>query len=1474
MEKCRICNEAISDGKATVVLRTKGSDGVNRASSQRGSDLVVNPGETLHVECRRNYCKADNIARDLARQQQAPKPRCELRSELHFNFQEHCLFCGQSAKTGRKQRELGVFPVRTEDFQKSILQVCHSRNDEWSATVLGRIASVNDLHAADAVYHQQCSSNFRTGKNIPTKHTLDTSSTGDKSKRLKLGRPEIDERTSAFLEVAQFLEENDEEQTTIHDLVLKMSEFLQNTEHEPYSAKYMKTKIKEHFGERVIMTVLSTKECVVTLRDTASSILYVFHKQQKAENIEDDKLNIIEAAAKLIASDVKSMETAKDFYPDTGDIADSASYIPNSLQLLLRTMFAGKKVGVKLASIGQAIMQAIRPRAIIAPLQLGLGIQMHHHFASRFLVDTLHAHGFSSSYAEVMKYERSAAVVQGTEIPGYSEEHHIEYIADNVDHNVATIDGTGTFHGMGIIAAVTPETKTSKAVPKVHVTAKEIAAIGRINIQYFKIPPALEPIIYNPLVRTTEEDPTSELDILWKTSLLLHSPRPSWSGMMQFLHRGQHPGKASVTFLPMIDLDPSHASCIYSTMKFVSTQAQLYDVTPVLTFDQPLYWKALTIMRSLPNDSDLKRIVLRLGGFHMQMSFLGSIGHLMAGSGLQELLEVVYAGNTVPHMMTGKAVSRAVRGHMLVDAALNTILVADAYNVPVPTKDTVHEPQVATADTETDNVEPQDIHSDTVTTDITTASELYARAMSSSLSVEEVCSAKVLQRIQTELDNKKEMMTMPTAKLWLQYLNMVDILRKFIKAERTGNWRLHLQCVHDMLPYLAASGHRLYTKSAYVYLQMMTELPNTHPDVYNKFQEGYHVVRRSDRYWAGLSTDLIIEQVLMRSIKTHGGLTRGKGMTETQRLLWVLSMPACANINDAMQKFSGVSYETSDQHKDISKVRQARDVKDTLDLISYLKERDPFKENTSLHNIANGMAAQDGVNVDQTKEIGDKILVSMAGKSVEEFTFRKADEAMTLASRSTVKVRGESVVVDPQLVFQRLVIVGERCEDLSTLFKFELCSHPPALFDSSSLPLQANKAVLADVLWKSIDEEQREPSGDQVQYVLDGGALLHRIPWPRGSTYDSVCQIYVRYVTQKYGAAVIVFDGYKDEPTTKDATQQRRTGTCSSLTVNFAGDMIIKSKKEDFLNNKTNKQRFIHFLSDKLERAGCSTEHAKHDADVRIVQTALASARTRDTVLIGDDTDLLVLLLYHADMTANELFLVSESKQATKSRRVWCIKQSKELLGPQICDNLLFVHAILGCDTTSRLFGLGKGLAVKKVKTDSLFREQSEMFHKSEQTPEDITAAGEKALVSLYGGTKEEGLDSLRYKRFCDKISKSTSSVEPQTLPPTSAAARFHSLRVYYQVMEWKGTCVNMKPQDWGWHIVERRCMPIQTDQPAAPPEILDVICCSCKKNCKTRRCTCQKYGLHCTAVCRECRGTSCSNSQVPDLSDDVDDDA
>ena len=154
--------------------------------------------------------------------------------------------------------------------------------------------------------------------------------------------------------------------------------------------------------------------------------------------------------------------------------------------------------------------------------------------------------------------------------------------------------------------------------------------------------------------------------------------------MMQFVHHGDHPGKASVMFLPIIDMNSSDTTCIYSTLAFVTEHARRHDVAPIVTFDQPLWWKALMIIRSEPLDSDLRRTVLRLGGFHTEMSFLGCIGHAMASSGLQELLELIYAPNAVVHMLSGKAIVRAVRAHFIVDAALNAMMLTDVLNAPLP----------------------------------------------------------------------------------------------------------------------------------------------------------------------------------------------------------------------------------------------------------------------------------------------------------------------------------------------------------------------------------------------------------------------------------------------------------------------------------------------------------------------------------------------------------------------------------------------------------------------------------------------------------------------------------------------------------------------------------------------------------------------------------------------------------------------
>lgn len=64
------------------------------------------------------------------------------------------------------------------------------------------------------------------------------------------------------------------------------------------------------------------------------------------------------------------------------------------------------------------------------------------------------------------------------------------------------------------------------------------------------------------------------------------------------------------------------------------------------------------------------------------MSFLGSIGTIMAGTGLRDSLELVYASSTVSHMLSGKAYSRAVRGHLLIVASLYQILYSRFLSLP------------------------------------------------------------------------------------------------------------------------------------------------------------------------------------------------------------------------------------------------------------------------------------------------------------------------------------------------------------------------------------------------------------------------------------------------------------------------------------------------------------------------------------------------------------------------------------------------------------------------------------------------------------------------------------------------------------------------------------------------------------------------------------------------------------------------
>ena len=78
-----------------------------------------------------------------------------LRSgEKTYNFKENCLFCGHiDTFDSKHHRGNKLMPVRSLDFQETIIQQCKNMNNKWSGEVMAKINSVHDLPAADAMYH-------------------------------------------------------------------------------------------------------------------------------------------------------------------------------------------------------------------------------------------------------------------------------------------------------------------------------------------------------------------------------------------------------------------------------------------------------------------------------------------------------------------------------------------------------------------------------------------------------------------------------------------------------------------------------------------------------------------------------------------------------------------------------------------------------------------------------------------------------------------------------------------------------------------------------------------------------------------------------------------------------------------------------------------------------------------------------------------------------------------------------------------------------------------------------------------------------------------------------------------------------------------------------------------------------------------------------------------------------------------------
>jgi len=794
----------------------------------------------------------------------------------------------------------------------------------------------------------------------------------------------------------------------------------------------------------------------------------------------------------------------------------------------------------------------------------------------------------------------------------------------------------------------------------------------------------------------------------------------------------------------------------------------------------------------------------------------------MDGSGLKECLTQVYAENSVDKMLTGHAYSRAIRAHFLVQNSLARKIISNI---------DFDENETRTLHSAFDNIESIDV------TDSILA-------------------------IKKKFDDKMKLLQLngPTAQLWILYINLIQIVKNFIQAERTGNWKLHLQSMQNMLPYFYATGHNNYAKSAHLYLLDMYKLEERmNVFEYQKFTEhGYFTIRRGDKFRTGTWSDMIIEQSLMKSFKGKEGITRGRSLQESVLCKWVLTTVVLQQVTDAIESFCNVSFESSEQHVDARFSRISRDVIDGKKIDEFFTLHDPFIVSDNIFSIGSGIVGDDSVNCFKAFDVGVVSMSNMIGTDFGSMKFKRKNKIVPLkAMTSSIKVNDDIITVDPTLLYQRICATMKTQEDMNRYMQFELAPYPLSLFDDAGMR-KTNKSSLY-----SNFEQVTLPMDNNMKYVIDGGYLLHRVVWNTNDSVNNILEKYVNFVRHHYPNSTIVFDGYPEDGTfsTKSAERSRRIKNINSREINFDLHTQISIAQEKFLANEKNKKNFIKYLSTKLIENGFIAYTANEDADCLIINTAINQSSSNDTVaVVGEDIDLLVLITQLSP--TDKIYFIKPSKGAINAS----IFNRNSFKHVNLRQYILFIHAFTGCDTTSSFFNHGKNKIIKILNNDARIFNLLHVFYSEASSKNDIAINGIKIIQRLYSNEETTTLSNLRYNMFRSLSFKNKNNL--QLLPPTEGAAKQHCFRCYLQIQAWLSRSIN--PTELGWKITKNNCLePVMTDDKLFPPEVIENISCRCKTGCTRKTCTCRKYGLLCTTFCNYCCGENCSNVQIIDIIED-----
>lgn len=144
----------------------------------------------------------------------------------------------------------------------------------------------------------------------------------------------------------------------------------------------------------------------------------------------------------------------------------------------------------------------------------------------------------------------------------------------------------------------------------------------------------------------------------------------------------------------------------------------------------------------------------------------------------------------------------------------------------------------------------------------------------------------------------------------------------------------------------------------------------------------------------------------------------------------------------------------------------------------------------------------------------------------------------------------------------------------------------------------------------------------------------------------------------------------------------------------------------------------------------------------------------------------------------------------------------RNITNSYVLQNLPFIYAWDGCDSTSAVFSRGKCEIIKLIHKAKEIQSSCSTSADTTPSPAQLVSVLLRIFVKMYGEKPDDTLDSLRYIKYTESAATSTKMLQPERLLSSEFSGLFYSLRVHLQVLIWNILCYcQLFPWSWGWEM-------------------------------------------------------------------------